>query len=142
MAQGAGYVTNRRKAVLGRPRVLDAELDEYAIDALLVNWARWAAGYAASIGYGNNGAVPMPAPHEDAARAMEGILCRMKAVRPRLWRVIRYRYISRLTDETIARSMSRRGQRESRDTIRALVRRAYSWIDGHLNGLDFAGKVP
>ena len=126
---------NRRKQPAGRPRARDAELDEYAIDALLINWSRWAAGHAASVGYGNNGTVSMSAPNEDAARAMEEILCRMKAVRPRLWRVIRYRYISRLTDETIARSMSRRGQRESRDTVRALVRRAYSWIDGHLESL-------
>jgi hypothetical protein len=124
-----------RRKPAGRPRVLDAGLDEYAIDALLLNWAAWAGGRAASVGYGRNGAVPLSAPNEDAARAMEVILCRMKATRPRLFRVVRYRYISRLTDETIARSMSRRGHRESRDTVRALVRRAYSWIDGHLESL-------
>lgn len=133
---------NRRREPAGRPRALDSDLDEYAIDALLVNWARWAGGNAASVGYGRTGAVPLSAPDEDAARSMEAILCRMKAARPRLFRVVRLRYVSRLTDETIARSMGRKGRRESRDTVRALVRRAYSWIDGHLDGLENAHKLP
>lgn len=125
----------RKSALHGRPRKLDADLDEYRIDALLVNWARWASGYAASVGYAD-GVEPHEGmqPNEDQARAMEIILVRMKEARPRLFKAVKFRYLFRFGDETAARAMSSRRQRETADGFRSLVLRAYAWIDGHLDG--------
>lgn len=134
MAARVVHPITRRRLQRGRPRALDAELDEYVIDALLLNWSRWAAGHAASIGYGNHGGLPPVAPNEDDARALEVILVRMKARRPRLWSAVWYRYVARYTDYGAARAMSKRGRRETPDTVRALMLRAYAWIDGHLAG--------
>ena len=122
----------------GRPRKLDADLDEYEIDAALANWARWARGWPDTVGcktcmwptsVSEECADPQTVLPIDVDRAMavERVLLAMRARRPKLWRAVRLRYISRWTDISGAHAM-----RVSTPEFRALVLRAYSWLDSRL----------
>lgn len=129
----------RLKGSDGR-RVLDADLDEYAMDAFLSNWARWARGMPAFVG-AHTMQWPATVSEEiadpqtvlpvdvDAAQSAEVVLLSMRKRRPKLWRAVRYRYLARWADVTAARQM-----RITRHEYRALLLRAYSWIDSRLGG--------
>ena len=121
-----------------RARKLDHDLDEHMIHALLANWARWARGWPDRVGYHTLSLPCGPDPEnlqpesvppisEDAATAIESVLVRMRAQRPKLWRAVWYTYVCRYTDQTASTACH-----ITRDEYRARVLRAYAWVDAVL----------
>ena len=96
-------------------RGLDADLNEYEIDALLVNWGRWAWGMPAHVSWAVS-IWPATAPeviHDpqtvlpvdiDSAHEMEDILLELRHRRPKLWRAVVFRYLLRFVPNASSRN--------------------------------------
>lgn len=99
------------------------EIDEYRIDALLMNWSRWARGSAGYTGYPMLGGESAGAPDEGLAERVEAIMVAMRREAPGLWKAVRLRYISRVTDITASRACGL-----DVDSFRARMLSAYTWF--------------
>ena len=99
-------------------------LDEYRIDALLLNWSTWARGGVAGIGYALLGESTEPTTPNDAlAERVESVMVEMRRYAPGLWRAIRLRYVSRVTDITASRACGL-----DVDSFQARILSAYAWF--------------